>query len=232
MTVGWGFPSGFGPGSLEPKAKDKGTPYKLVMAIVKLSGLPLYTAGVEVGMGVGKGVSLGASWTTDLVALGVTLGLLLRITLWMLLVVALDLMVGAVPGVILATEIFFCSGVLTGASVADELGGVTEVWMIRGVLLGGKLGEDDWDDAAGAASLGDGDADASGWFSDPRWRVTVTKTGSTVEVTYMLWRAGSWTVTITVLWASTVWRGVKRTIRNAARVKVCFILPIFAFVGK
>lgn len=59
MTVASGFPSGFGPGSLEPKAKDKGASYKLVMAIVKLSGLPLYTAGVEVGMGVGKGVWLG-----------------------------------------------------------------------------------------------------------------------------------------------------------------------------
>lgn len=204
------------------------------MAIVKLSGLPWYTAGVEVGMGVGKGDSLGDSWTTDLVALGVTLGMLLEITLRMLPVVALDLIIGAVPGVILATEIFFCSGVWTGASVADELGGVTEVGMFwGGVLLGGKLGEDDWDDAAGAASLGDGDgdADASGWFFDSRWRVTVTKTGSAVEVTYMLW-TGSWTVTITVPWASTVWMGVKRTIRNAARVKVCFILPIFAFVGK
>lgn len=78
-----------------------------------------------------------------MVALGVTLGMLLGITLRMLPVVALELMVGAVPGVILANEIFFCSGVWTGASVADELGGVTEVWMIRGVLLGGKLGEDD-----------------------------------------------------------------------------------------
>lgn len=87
--------------------------------------------------------------------------MLLEITLGMLPVVALELMVGAVSGVTLAKEIFFCRGVWTGASAADEIGsdvtgvwtgasaadelgsGVTGVWMIRGVLLGGKLGEDD-----------------------------------------------------------------------------------------
>ena len=68
--------------------------------------------------------------------------LAIRITLGMLLEVALGLMLGVVPGVILAKEIFFCSGVWTGASVADELRGVTEVWMIR-VLLGAEFGEND-----------------------------------------------------------------------------------------
>lgn len=100
------------------------------MAIVKLSGLPWSTAGVEVGTGVVKGVWLRDVWTAALVALGVTLGVLLG--------VALELMLELVPGVILAKEIFFCSGVWTEAPVADELKGVTEIW--TGASVADELG--------------------------------------------------------------------------------------------
>lgn len=117
-----------------------GASYRLVIAIVKLSGFPLFTtAGADVGIGVVKGVWLEDFSTFTLFAIGVSLGMLLGVALE-------KLMLEIVPGVMLAKVNLFFSGVVwTGASVADGgLGGVIEVSMIRlGVLVGNELSEDD-----------------------------------------------------------------------------------------